>query len=186
MFIRKWHGLEGINIVVAGHIKSDQRSPPSRCALWRAASAANHTSPIFRISKAGLPAVANRQVRGGWRRGSESNRRMRLLQSPALPLGYPAARNQTITNFAPRARFVFRSAAFRSIKTHFAACAASGKHRHHPALTEGDCLPCRSLARRQVSRLRDRRSRSLAFSIIHFQSSTLVGCAVNRAVIFVN
>jgi hypothetical protein len=26
----------------------------------------------------------------GWRRGSESNRRMRLLQSPALPLGYPA------------------------------------------------------------------------------------------------
>ena len=25
-----------------------------------------------------------------WRRGSESNRRMRLLQSPALPLGYPA------------------------------------------------------------------------------------------------
>src|SRR6266545_4449940 len=26
-----------------------------------------------------------------WRRGSESNRRMRLLQSPALPLGYPAA-----------------------------------------------------------------------------------------------
>ena len=27
-----------------------------------------------------------------WRRGSESNRRMRLLQSPALPLGYPATR----------------------------------------------------------------------------------------------
>src|ERR1044071_2177579 len=26
-----------------------------------------------------------------WRRGSESNRRIRLLQSPALPLGYPAA-----------------------------------------------------------------------------------------------
>ena len=26
----------------------------------------------------------------GWRRGSESNRRIRLLQSPALPLGYPA------------------------------------------------------------------------------------------------
>jgi hypothetical protein len=25
-----------------------------------------------------------------WRRGSESNRRMGLLQSPALPLGYPA------------------------------------------------------------------------------------------------
>ena len=25
-----------------------------------------------------------------WRRGSESNRRIRLLQSPALPLGYPA------------------------------------------------------------------------------------------------
>ena len=25
-----------------------------------------------------------------WRRRSESNRRMRLLQSPALPLGYPA------------------------------------------------------------------------------------------------
>ena len=29
-----------------------------------------------------------------WRRGSESNRRMRLLQSPALPLGYPAIRNR--------------------------------------------------------------------------------------------
>ena len=28
----------------------------------------------------------------GWRRGSESNRRIRLLQSPALPLGYPAIR----------------------------------------------------------------------------------------------
>ena len=27
-----------------------------------------------------------------WRRGSESNRRIRLLQSPALPLGYPAIR----------------------------------------------------------------------------------------------
>ena len=27
-----------------------------------------------------------------WRRGSESNRRIRLLQSPALPLGYPAVR----------------------------------------------------------------------------------------------
>ena len=27
-----------------------------------------------------------------WRRGSESNRRIRLLQSPALPLGYPATR----------------------------------------------------------------------------------------------
>ena len=27
-----------------------------------------------------------------WRRGSESNRRMQLLQSRALPLGYPAAR----------------------------------------------------------------------------------------------
>jgi len=26
----------------------------------------------------------------GWRRGTESNRRMGLLQSPALPLGYPA------------------------------------------------------------------------------------------------
>ena len=26
-----------------------------------------------------------------WRRGSESNRRMQLLQSRALPLGYPAA-----------------------------------------------------------------------------------------------
>ena len=25
-----------------------------------------------------------------WRRGTESNRRMGLLQSPALPLGYPA------------------------------------------------------------------------------------------------
>ena len=32
------------------------------------------------------------KIRGirDWRRGSESNRRMRLLQSPALPLGYPA------------------------------------------------------------------------------------------------
>ena len=28
-----------------------------------------------------------------WRRGSESNRRMQLLQSRALPLGYPAASN---------------------------------------------------------------------------------------------
>jgi hypothetical protein len=27
---------------------------------------------------------------GSWRRGSESNRRIGLLQSPALPLGYPA------------------------------------------------------------------------------------------------
>ena len=29
---------------------------------------------------------------GSWRRGSESNRRIRLLQSPALPLGYPAVK----------------------------------------------------------------------------------------------
>ncbi len=39
---------------------------------------------------------SSRQVRrkyasSSWRRGSESNRRIRLLQSPALPLGYPAA-----------------------------------------------------------------------------------------------
>ncbi len=33
--------------------------------------------------KLGLPSE-------GWRRGSELNRRIRLLQSPALPLGYPA------------------------------------------------------------------------------------------------
>src|SRR5581483_115204 len=31
-------------------------------------------------------------TRYDWRRGSESNRRIRLLQSPALPLGYPAVR----------------------------------------------------------------------------------------------
>ncbi len=30
-----------------------------------------------------------------WRRGSESNRRMGLLQSPALPLGYPASTQRT-------------------------------------------------------------------------------------------
>lgn len=29
-----------------------------------------------------------------WRRGSESNRRMQLLQSRALPLGYPANKLQ--------------------------------------------------------------------------------------------
>src|SRR2546429_1093688 len=32
----------------------------------------------------------NTDFQGAWRRGSESNRRIRLLQSPALPLGYPA------------------------------------------------------------------------------------------------
>lgn len=31
-----------------------------------------------------------------WRRGSESNRRIGLLQSPALPLGYPAIRRRTL------------------------------------------------------------------------------------------
>jgi hypothetical protein len=34
------------------------------------------------------------EIRPQKRRGSESNRRMGLLQSPALPLGYPAARNR--------------------------------------------------------------------------------------------
>gem|GEM_PF-3746753 len=29
-----------------------------------------------------------------WRRGSESNRRIRVLQTPALPLGYPAVKNR--------------------------------------------------------------------------------------------
>ena len=32
------------------------------------------------------------------RRGTESNRRMGLLQSPALPLGYPAAEKRVATN----------------------------------------------------------------------------------------
>ena len=40
-----------------------------------------------------------------WRRRSESNRRMRLLQSPALPLGYPAAQNSH-TNFVSRPKQV--------------------------------------------------------------------------------
>src|SRR5450759_4641136 len=40
-----------------------------------------------------------------WRRGSESNRRMRLLQSPALPLGYPATQNSH-TNFVSRSKQV--------------------------------------------------------------------------------
>ncbi len=31
------------------------------------------------------------RIRGGVRRGPESNRRIQLLQSRALPLGYPAA-----------------------------------------------------------------------------------------------
>lgn len=35
-----------------------------------------------------------------WRRGSESNRRMQLLQSRALPLGYPAA-ELTPKNYRP-------------------------------------------------------------------------------------
>src|SRR5690349_605142 len=40
-----------------------------------------------------------------WRRGSESNRRMRLLQSPALPLGYPATQQRAHNKAHP----VFRS-----------------------------------------------------------------------------
>ena len=39
-----------------------------------------------------------------WRRGSESNRRMRLLQSPALPLGYPATGRAWKSNPLQRAR----------------------------------------------------------------------------------
>src|SRR5437764_889636 len=39
-----------------------------------------------------------------WRRGSESNRRIRLLQSPALPLGYPAVtEDQKLNQFASQA-----------------------------------------------------------------------------------
>ena len=33
-----------------------------------------------------------------WRRGPESNRRIELLQSPALPLGYHALKNQAAKN----------------------------------------------------------------------------------------
>src|SRR6266849_4690062 len=33
-----------------------------------------------------------------WRRGSESNRRMQLLQSRALPLGYPATASSSSTS----------------------------------------------------------------------------------------
>jgi hypothetical protein len=36
-----------------------------------------------------------------WRRGSESNRRMGLLQSPALPLGYLARKNVGSEGFEP-------------------------------------------------------------------------------------
>jgi hypothetical protein len=39
-----------------------------------------------------------------WRRGSESNRRIRLLQSPALPLGYPAALSDPQTKSCPLTR----------------------------------------------------------------------------------
>ena len=46
-----------------------------------------------------------------WRRGSESNRRMRLLQSPALPLGYPAAVPKLSSPLAPR-KFKFISDGF--------------------------------------------------------------------------
>ena len=46
--------------------------------------------------------VLTKPNRKGWRRGSESNRRIRLLQSPALPLGYPAvcseAKNKAVSS----------------------------------------------------------------------------------------
>ena len=68
-------------------------SPPSSFGLRRAAFATNlvvcvQTDPFCQ----GWPASRSSPASEGWRRGSESNRRMRLLQSPALPLGYPATR----------------------------------------------------------------------------------------------
>ena len=42
-----------------------------------------------------------------WRRGSESNRRMQLLQSRALPLGYPARGARKIERRPRGARFCF-------------------------------------------------------------------------------
>ncbi len=43
-----------------------------------------------------------------WRRGSELNRRIQLLQSRALPLGYPAFRDNNIKLCVAR-KFAFRS-----------------------------------------------------------------------------
>jgi hypothetical protein len=40
------------------------------------------------------PRKPHKKAGFGWRRGSESNRRIQLLQSRALPLGYPAIRNR--------------------------------------------------------------------------------------------
>ena len=67
--------------------------------LWGAAFASPSVgiwSSILRLARqptAVAEAMAVKQLgppSEGWRRGSESNRRMQLLQSRALPLGYPA------------------------------------------------------------------------------------------------
>src|SRR5439155_20378745 len=53
----------------------------------------------------------------GWRRGSESNRRIRLLQSPALPLGYPAVTCDAQHNAVLlRCKFLFPAARGAPVK----------------------------------------------------------------------
>ncbi len=42
--------------------------------------------------------------RRGWRRGAESNRRIEVLQTSALPLGYRAVHSRVAATLSPRAR----------------------------------------------------------------------------------
>ena len=57
-----------------------------------------------------------------WRRGSESNRRMELLQSSALPLGYPAAYcGPKLNHEASRCKIRFSVTELRGPRAGFAA-----------------------------------------------------------------
>ncbi len=64
------------------------------------------TSLFFEFSTLTKPLILLVRVRF-WRRGSESNRRMQLLQSRALPLGYPAYVSVKINERAARASLYF-------------------------------------------------------------------------------
>src|SRR5690606_22482622 len=59
--------------------------------------------------------LVEKQIVWSWRRGSESNRRIRLLQSPALPLGYPAVESCKIKSVPARRKPRFSCGTFHDL-----------------------------------------------------------------------